>query len=410
VKESGNSVHKVNHGAVLAVKPWSKAVPFLAMLAAVGFPLLGKSVQQSAPGASHQLGPSPVEARDSQAVDPRTQGAEEELQKGIALTRRGSFAEAIPHLVAAHGKVANEYAASFDLALCYVALGKDRQAISLLIELQSAGHDNADVNNLLAQAYVGDSQDQKALEALQKAASLTPSNEKLYMFVADECMGKQAYAQGLRVVNLGLQHLSSSARMHYERAMFLSLLDRFDDARADFALAQKLAPDSDIAFDAGAQQAMLAGDVPAVISTARTGVLKGHQDFMLLALLGEALLRSGATPGQPEFEEARQALEKSIQLRPNYPSSQLALGKLHLIENRLPDAIVHLEIARQLNPDDPAVYSNLATAYRKAGNPQKAQESLVTLARLNHVQAEKIRSAVGDRKAGYGQSEVSAQP
>jgi Flp pilus assembly protein TadD len=192
--------------------------------------------------------------------------------------------------------------------------------------------------------------------------------------------------------------------------MFLALLDRFDDARADFALAQKLAPDSDIAFDAGAQQAMLAGDVAAAISTARKGVFKGHQDFTLLALLGEALLRSGATPGQPEFEEARQALEKSIQLRPRYPSSQLAIGKLHLVENRLPDAIVHLEIARQLNPDDPAVYSNLATAYRRAGNLQKAQESLITLARLNHVQAEKIRSAVGDRKAGYGQSEVSAQP
>jgi tetratricopeptide (TPR) repeat protein len=402
------ALHKVNPR--LAMKSWDKAVPFLAMLAAVSLPLQWKLVQaQAAPGTRYQLGSSPVEARDDQAMDLRNAGAEEELQKGVALTRRGSFVEAIPHLVAARGKVADEYAASFDLALCYVVVGKHQQAISLLTELQSAGHDNADVNNLLAQAYVGDSQDQKALESLQKAASLTPANEKLYMFVADACTGKQAYALGVRVVDLGLQHLPSSARLHYERAMFLSLLDRFDDARADFDLAQKLAPDSDTAFDAGAQQALLGGDVAGAVSTARAGVSKGHQDFMLLALLGEALLRSGATPSQPEFEEARQALEKSIQLRPNYPSSQLALGKLHLVEHRVADAIAHLEIARQLNPDDPAVYSNLATAYRKDGNLQKAQESLITLARLNHVQAEKIRSAVGDRKASYGQSEVSAQ-
>jgi Flp pilus assembly protein TadD len=184
--------------------------------------------------------------------------------------------------------------------------------------------------------------------------------------------------------------------------MFLSQLDQFDNAKSDFELAQKLAPDSDVAFDAGAQQAMLAGDVARAVRIARVAVAEEHDDFMLLALLGEALLRSGAAPGQPEFEEARQALEKSIQLRPNYPSSQLVLGKLYLLEGRAPDAIVHLEIARQLNPDNPAVYSNLATAHRKDGNLQKAQESLATLAKINQAQAERIRTAPGERKASYG--------
>jgi tetratricopeptide (TPR) repeat protein len=352
---------------------------------------------------------SPSRSNEARASFATGSQPEQELQRGTALTSEGHFAEAIPHLLAARGRVANEYAASFNLALCYVGTGESQQAISLLAELRAAGHDNADVNNLLAQAYVADSQDQHAFDALQKAASFTPTNEKLYMFVADACMAKQNYALGLRIVEFGLKNMASSARLHFERAMFLSQIDQFDNARTDFDLAQKLAPDSDVAFDAGAQQAMLAGDVARAVSIARVAVAEEHDDFMLLALLGEALLRSGAAPGQLEFEEAQQALEKSIQLRPNYPSSQLVLGKLYLLEGRTPDAVVHLEIARQLNPDSPAVYSNLAAAYRKDGNLQKAQESLATLAKMNQAQAERIRTAPGERKASYGGQQLEKE-
>src|SRR5579862_3897399 len=123
--------------------------------------------------------------------------AEEELQKGTALTRAGSFAEAIPHLRAALGRVSNEYAASFNLSLSLVATGQPKVAIPILTALRENGHDNVDVNNLLAQAYVGDGQTQKALEALQDASRLAPENEKLYLFVADACLANHEYGVGL---------------------------------------------------------------------------------------------------------------------------------------------------------------------------------------------------------------------
>src|SRR5258708_6259532 len=249
--------------------------------------------------------------------------AEAEVQKGTALTTRGSFVEAIPHLLAARGRVSNDYAASFNLSLCYVATGQPKQAIPILTTLRADGYDSADVNNLLAQAYIGDGQSQKALEALLRAANFTPENEKLYLFVADACMDKQAYALGLQVVNLGLQHLPDSARLHYERGMCLASLDQFDAGKSDFELAGKLAPDSDVAFVASAQEKMFEGSITEAIAVAREGIKKGHQDYVLLTLLGEALLRSGISPGQPEFAEAREALGKSVVQHPSYASSQL---------------------------------------------------------------------------------------
>jgi predicted Zn-dependent protease len=330
-----------------------------------------------------------------------TQQPESELERGTALTREGHFANAIPHLLAARNRIHNNYEANFNLALCYVATDQPQLATPILTELRANGHDNAEVNNLLAQAYVGDSQNQKAFKALQQAASLTPMNEKLYMFVADACMSKQAYALGIQVVDLGLKNLPNSARLHFERAMFLSSLDQFDNAKSDFALTRKFAPDSDIAFIATAQEAMFEGNVPEAIHTAREGISKGNNNFILLTLLGDALLRAGITRGQPEFEEARKALEKAVAERPNYPSSQLALGKLYLIDGQVNDAISHLEIARQLAPGNPSVYSNLAAAYRKSGDLKSAKEALAALADLNSSQAQEIRSAPGDRKASY---------
>ena len=328
--------------------------------------------------------------------------AKRNCKRGVDLTRRGDFAEAIPHLLAARGGVVNDYAADFNLALCYVATGQPQRAIPLLTGLRNRAHDNADVNNLLAQAYIGDSQEQKAMDALKRAASLTPTNEKLYMFVADACMGKQAYPLGMQVIDLGLKNLPNSAQLHFERGMFLTLMDRFDDAKGDFDQVRTLAPESEVAYIAGAQEAMFEGNIAEAARISREGITRGNHNFQLLTLFGEALLRSGVAPGQKEFEEARQALETAVAERPNYPSSQVALGRLYLLGGQTPDAITHLEKARALSPGNPAVYSSLALAYRKSGDLQKAQEALGMLAKLNEAQAERIRTAPGETKTSYG--------
>jgi tetratricopeptide (TPR) repeat protein len=360
-----------------------------------------RTCAQSNSGSMPNLSGAPAALPRGQEDASADANAEAELQKGTALTRNGAFAEAIPHLLASRGKVANNYAAYFNLALCYIATAQSKLAIPILTDLRASGHDNADVNNLLAQAYVGESENEKALDALRRAAAFNSENEKLYTFVADACTAKANYALGLQVADLGLNHWPNSARLHFERAMFLASLDQFDTAKKDFALARSLAPDSDIAFVAAAQEAIFEGNIAAAVRAARDGISKGHENFMLLTLLAEALLRSGISPGQPEFEEARKALETAVSQRADYASAQLTLGKLFLMGGQLNDAITHLESARRLNPGNAAVYSNLAAAYRKQGNLAEAQDALATLAKLNQAQAEKIRETPGDRKASY---------
>jgi tetratricopeptide (TPR) repeat protein len=327
--------------------------------------------------------------------------AEDELRQGTALTRKGFFREAIPHLRVARGQVVNEYAANFNLALCYVGTSQFNPAIELLNGLRSSGHDGEDVENLLAQAYIGNAQPQKAFVSLQKAATLSPQNEKLYVFVADACTDHKDYALGLTVVEFGLRNLPQSARLHYERAMFLTQLDQPDQAKPEFELASKLAPTSEIGYLAVAEEALFEGEIPKAIRTAREGVSKGYENAVLLTVLGEALIRSGISPGQPDFAEAQAALEKAVAQRPNDPISEIALGRIYLMAGRLGDAIIRLERARQLEPGDPSIYANLAKAYQRHGDVEQAQDTLAALEKLNQEQADRISSAPGDHKLGY---------
>ncbi len=338
---------------------------------------------------------------DGEEVSQRAQRAQAELQTGTALTHRGAFAEAISHLVLARGQVANEYAASFNLALCYVGTRQFSKAIEILSALRNTGHENADVENLLAQSYVGDAQQQLAFEALRRAALLTPTNEKLYLFVGDACMDRHDYEFGLKVVELGLKSLPDSPRLHYQRGLFLSLLDEFDRAREDFARAQQLAPGSETSFLAAANEELYAGNPEEAAKAARAGIGHGYENPVLLTILGEALIRSGARPGETGFAEAQLALEKAVAKNPRDPSAEISLGRVYLMADRLPEAIAHLEKARDLKPDNPSVYANLANAYRRRGNTKEAGEALEILSKLNQAQAERISSAPGDRKISF---------
>ena len=333
--------------------------------------------------------------------------AESDLQLGIALTQRGSFTEAIPHFLTAQGRVSDEYAVEFNLALCYTGVGQFEKAIPGLRALRAGPHEGAPVENLLAQVYAGSGQTDEAFDALQRASAFAPKHEKLYLLVADAFLRRQEDAQSLRVIELGLEHLPESARLHYERGYLLSMLDDFDAAKADFEKAMRLAPRSEIGYLAEAQENLLAGNLAEAIRVSRTASAEGKQDYQVLAILGEALIRAGASVGQPEFAEARAALEKSVAVRPNYASSQIALGHVDLLAGRLGAAIDRLESGRRLSPENPAVYSLLAAAYRKSGRLDQAETMLTILAKLNQQQAQRIRTAPGDTKAIPGASGAS---
>ncbi len=327
----------------------------------------------------------------------------DEARQAAELTRQGKFQDAIPLFLTALRDAPDDFAIKFNLALCYVALGEFDKAIPLLESLRG-GERNANVENLLAQSYIGTGESDKAFAAVERAAEANPGDEKLYLYIADACNAYADYGLGLKTVELGLETLPRAARLHYQRGVFLTFLEAPEEANRAFDEAIHLAGGDSIGYVAAGHKNLFNGSVAEALRAAREGVREGKADFLLLTFLGDALIRTGVAPGDPGLTEARSALEQALTERPSYSPALIVLAKLDLLERRWSDAIARLETAREREPRNPTVYSNLAQAYRLSGDPQRARQILAILAEINREQVERIRSAPGERKAGYGRA------
>lgn len=338
----------------------------------------------SPPGCSGQASAHPPPSVHDQSTPPDADAvtAQREFEAGAASTRSGQWEQAIPHLRAAQQAGGPAYAIEADLAICYLGLERYSQVVSVIEDLHARGDKTALSQNLLAQAYLGLNDQPKAWQAMQAAMAAAPNDEKLYGYLADASNDHHAFDLGLHAMDAGLQHLPESARLHYERGLFLAELDRIEDARPEFDRAAELAPDSYIGVLALVQKDLYDDRFRQAAARLVAFIHAGHRSYQSISLLGTVLMHAGATPGEPEFAQAQELLEESARANPEYSATQLALGKIYDMEGRYQEAIDHLEAARRLQPHNASIYTTLIHACQRTGNTARAAEARKQLARL----------------------------
>lgn len=319
-----------------------------------------------------------LSALDQKSLSPRLQ-----FSLGLALARHELYDRAIPYFQAVRAAYPESYDAAFNLAICHVLTKQFPQAIAVLNAIANRGHKTAELDNLLAEALEGNHQVQEAIDALREATQLAPKDENNYVDLAALCANYDAYDLGLQIIEVGLHHHPESDRLIFQRGVIEAMMDRFDLAEKDFQLANSLAPDKNLTYVALGVSYMQTGHLPEAIRSLRERTKKKPNDPILLYLLGDALIRSGASLGDPTFAEAQAVLEESVKLNSQLAASQVDLAKLYLKENRLDDARDHLERARVIDPKDKTAYSQLAVVYRRTGKPELASATLNTLNKLN---------------------------
>jgi len=331
-------------------------------------------------------------ARLSQ-ISARSTPLRAQFQLGLALASHDHFAEAVPYFETVQKQYSDSYDAGFNLAICYLQAKKPEKAIDLLSALKSHGHETAELDNLLAEAYEGANQLQPAINALREATQLAPEDENNYIDLASLCIDHDAFDLALEVLNVGLHYRPQSDRLIFQRGIAYAMKNEFEPAERDFQLASKLAPEKSFSYVGLGVSYMQTGNVAEAIHTLRKRIKEKPLDATLQYLLGKALIKAGAAPGDAEFAEARTALETSVKLSPAFVPSLVELAKTDLIENRIDEAVPLLEKARSLDPNDNAACSQLAVAYRRQGKLDKAKELFASLAKLN--EEERVKGTTG---------------
>jgi tetratricopeptide (TPR) repeat protein len=94
-------------------------------------------------------------------------------------------------------------------------------------------------------------------------------------------------------------------------------------------------------------------------------------DFLVQYLYARNLLED---PGPDSLRQARASLLKAVQMRPDFGEAWARLGYTYQVEEELtPEAIQALETAHRLLPSRMDVAHNLAIAYARAAQPEKAE-------------------------------------
>jgi Flp pilus assembly protein TadD len=328
----------------------------------------------------------------------------QQFRIGLALAGHEQFQDAIPYFQAVSTTHPESYDAAFNLAVCLVEAKQFPPAIAVLRSAADHGHKSAELDNLLAEAYEGNNQTQEAIDTLREATRLAPEDEDNFIDLADLCTKYEAFKIALDVIEVGLHYHPESDRLIFQRGVVYAMTNKFDLAEQDFQTAARFTPEKNLSYVAMGISFMQAGNLPKAVAELRGRIRNKPNDALLQYLLGEALTRSGATPGTAQFLEAKVALQRSVRLNAKFAPSHVDLAKLYIKENQLDAAIQHLETARRLDPKDTTAYAQLAIAYRRKGKPEMASAMLAALNRIN----EEERAQISHRTHLHAEAETPA--
>jgi len=321
--------------------------------------------------------------RDLEAVQPEALNGSSALVVGVELAKADLCANALPFLLQAQTLSPRDTDIAYDAGICYLSLKQDSEAIGVLQKLIDQGHETPELDSAIAEAYEGDHQTQRAVDALRRAIAMSPDDDDNYLNFATICLDHQDFQAAEKVISVGLGRHPRSARLVFERGILNAMQDHYEAAERDFQLSADLAPESETGYIGLGVTYLETGKAAEAVPVLRRRLQEHPDDANLNYLLAEALVRSGTQPGEPAFLEAQTRLQKSTQINPKLVEPHVSLGSLYLRQEKVQEAVEQFELARKIDPNSKAACAHLAVGYRRLGETDKARSVLLELKAIN---------------------------
>jgi tetratricopeptide (TPR) repeat protein len=300
----------------------------------------------------------------------------------FCLITLGQVKDAIPLYEAIRSGEPQDEKAIFRLADAQLLADQPGDAIATLQPLLDKQDVGSDVLDLASAAYEKSGNTPRAVQLLRTAIVHSPDNPKLYLDFSTLCFDHSSFDVGIDMLSVGLSRLPRSAPLHLARGILYIQLANYDKGQADFEAAERLDPHQTFSSESESLakiQENRHGDALEVVRSR----LKAHpNDPVLLYLLADALVRSGAQPGSPEFREALSAASRAAQLKPDLTLARDLLGSLYFKQGEMGKAIEQSRAALRSDPKDQEALYRLTQALRKTGKTAEIPALLKQLADL----------------------------
>jgi tetratricopeptide (TPR) repeat protein len=303
-------------------------------------------------------------------------------QYGICLIIEDRAKDAVPVLTTALGLSANDSRMRLALANAQYDSDSPREAIQTLEPLLAARPSEPDALSLAASAYEALGDTPKAVELLRNAILASPKSQQLYLDFAILCFNHSSFGVGVEMINAGLTQLPDSAPLYLARGVLNVQRARYPEAEADFAKANEIDPQQDIASLAHGLALVQQDKLDMALATAREELKKHPEDAFVRYLVAEILEQKGAIPGTPEFQQAIREAEQAVKTRPDFVLAHDILAGLYLKSSQIELAKRHAREALRLQPTDQVALYHLVQALRKSGDKQELPELVKRLSEL----------------------------
>lgn len=224
---------------------------------------------------------------------------------------------------------------------CYAATGESGRVLSSLQDLQQRFPNDADVLYVAAKQYM------KAFNDTTMAMfQRTPASYRVHELSAEIFEVENRYSDAVNEYNKAIEENAHAPELHYllGRAILLSSHSReaLGQAKQAFLKELEVSPE----------------DAVCEFQLGQIATAEGNQ------------------------AEAQSRFEKAVALRPDFVDALVALGKIESQQKQYSKAIPLLQRAIEKEPSNERAHYALLTAYRNAGQLDKAKEEKAALDRL----------------------------
>jgi tetratricopeptide (TPR) repeat protein len=305
---------------------------------------------------------------------------------------------------------------SFAMATELAGKGRLDEAMAQLDKLAAQNPEPAGVERLRGLIFYQKEGFPQAIQAFTKATDQDRNDRE-----SVEMQGVSLFRLGhvkeaipyLEKARTGVQ--SANVDPDYVLALCYADVQRYDDARHEFAAQYGFAPDSAEAYLLAARQflrreltdeagveaakalvlnpalplahellgevALAKADIPTAIHELEAERKINPLNPQLYDRLGDAYLRVG------QYNEARQALNRAVLLEPQATGPYILLGETFLNLNQPIQALHYLDYAVRMDPSNYITHNLLGQAYKAIGQKEQANQEFKIGVELQHPKA-----------------------
>jgi tetratricopeptide (TPR) repeat protein len=293
----------------------------------------------------------------------------------------------------------------YHLALAQYDAGHFDKSEATLRELNLAGRQTSDSENLMAWCLYKRGQIKEAVAAMDRAIALDPSAEDNYldvgMMLLEQHRDQGAFAAAVKALEVA----PASYRAWRLKGSAEARLDRIKDAKKSFARGLELNPLDEQSILGLASEQLNDGKVEDAKQTLEKGIERLPRDAVLYQAYGRMLLwLQGSGNGSSE-DRAISLLQTALRLDDSLADPHYQLGKLAARKGWLEEALNELQTANRLDPKSSQTHYELAMVYRKLGRAEDATRELLAFRTLKSAEGKR---ASGKPQGGRGELEMTS--